>query len=143
MLDILAMPQSCISPKQAGLVAPAKPHASEQDMPSGFASARFNPTCALKKLLYLGLITLLPTIASADDTWRCGQKLVSLGDRSFEVQQKCGAPALRDTVGYTTDYNGNQQLQIEEWVYGPPNGAYYILTFTGSKLTAIEFRRGQ
>ena len=97
----------------------------------------------LQRLMYLSLITLLPALASADDTWRCGQKLVSLGDRTFEVQQKCGEPNLSSTVGFTTDYNGNQQLPIAEWVYGPPNGAYYILTFTGSRLTAIEFRRSQ
>jgi hypothetical protein len=95
------------------------------------------------KFLYLCIATLLPALASADDTWRCGQKLVSLGDRAFEVQQKCGAPTLSSTVGFTTDYNGNQQLPIEEWVYGPPNGTYYILTFTGSRLTSIEFRRSQ
>ncbi len=95
----------------------------------------------LQRLIYLSLITLLPTLASADDTWRCGRKLVSLGDRTFEVQQKCGEPDLRSAVGFTTDQFGNQQLPIDEWVYGPPNGAYYILTFTGSRLTAIEFRR--
>lgn len=96
-----------------------------------------------KQLLCISLTLLLPVLASADDTWRCGQRLVSLGDRTFEVEQRCGAPALRDQVGYTTDYYGNQSLPITEWVYGPPNGAYYILTFTGSKLTNIEFRRSQ
>lgn len=95
----------------------------------------------LNKFLCLFIATLLPALASADATWRCGQKLVSLGDRAFEVEQKCGAPTLRDQVGYTTDYYGNQSLPIAEWVYGPPNGAYYILTFTGNKLTNIEFRR--
>jgi len=96
-----------------------------------------------KRLLCIGLTTLLPSLSSADDAWRCGQKLVSLGDRACEVEQKCGAPTLRDRVGYTTDYYGNQSLPIAEWVYGPPSGTYYILTFTGNKLTSIEFRRSQ
>jgi len=100
-------------------------------------------TGMFKRLLCIGLTALLPALASADDTWRCGQKLVSLGDRTFEVEQKCGAPTLRDQVGYTTDYYGNQSLPIAEWVYGPPSGTYYILTFTGNKLTSIEFRRSQ
>jgi hypothetical protein len=90
-------------------------------------------------LLTLGL--LLPALASAEDSWRCGQNLVNTGDRAFEVRQRCGEPALRDVVGYTTDDNGNREMQIEEWVYGPASGAYYILTFTGSKLQSIEFRR--
>ena len=97
----------------------------------------------LKHILPLGLAALLPLSAQADDSWRCGQNLVTLSDRTFEVKQKCGAPAERDVVGYTTDDNGNQQLQIEEWVYGPNGGAYHILTFTGSQLQSIEFRRGQ
>jgi hypothetical protein len=97
----------------------------------------------IKQLACCGLSLLMPALASADDTWRCGQKLVSLGDRSFEVEQKCGAPTLRDQVGYTTDLYGNQSLTITEWVYGPPSGTYYILTFTGNKLTDIEFRRSQ
>ena len=96
-----------------------------------------------KQLLAIGMVLLVPMLASADDTWRCGQKLVSLGDRTFEVEQKCGAPSLRDQVGYTTDFYGNQSLPITEWVYGPPSGTYYILTFTGNKLTDIEFRRSQ
>lgn len=95
----------------------------------------------LKQIMTIAAVTLLPTLVQADDTWRCGQNLVSLSDRNFEVQHKCGAPGMRDITGYTTDENGNQQLQIEEWVYGPAGGAYHFLTFIGSQLKSIEFRR--
>ncbi len=96
----------------------------------------------MNKLLLTSTLTLLAaTTAAADDTWRCGQSLISTGDRSFEVIQRCGTPAIRDVVGYTTDDNGNRQMQIEEWVYGPESGAYHILTFIGNQLKTIEFRR--
>lgn len=38
--------------------------------------------------------------ASAADTLRCGSQLVSVGDRSGEVLQKCGEPVSRDLLGY-------------------------------------------
>ncbi|MCX7079414.1 MAG: DUF2845 domain-containing protein, partial [Pseudomonas sp.] len=34
--------------------------------------------------------------AQAADTLRCGSQLISVGDRSGEVLQKCGEPASRD-----------------------------------------------
>lgn len=77
------------------------------------------------------------------DTLRCGSQLVSVGDRSFEVQQKCGEPALRDLVGFTLSADERREMKIEEWVYGPSNGMLTILTFEGNRLTAIERRRSR
>lgn len=77
------------------------------------------------------------------DTLRCGSQLVSLGDRAFEVQQKCGEPAFRDLVGYSLGDYDRREFKIEEWVYGPENGMMRILTFEGSRLTRIESRRSR
>lgn len=77
------------------------------------------------------------------DTLRCGSQLVSVGDRSFEVERKCGEPASRDLVGYTLGANERRELKIEEWVYGPSNGVLTILTFEGNRLTRIERRRSR
>ncbi|HLD66929.1 MAG TPA: DUF2845 domain-containing protein [Pseudomonas sp.] len=75
------------------------------------------------------------------ETLRCGSKLVSLGDRAFEVQQKCGEPAFRDEVGYSLGEYDRRELRVEEWAYGPENGMLRILTFVGNRLTRIESRR--
>jgi hypothetical protein len=72
---------------------------------------------------------------------RCGSTLVSLGDRPFEVERKCGAPVHRDPVGYTLGSYDRREYMIEEWVYGPSNGMLSILRFEGNRLTAIERRR--
>ncbi|HBX56565.1 MAG TPA: hypothetical protein DEH10_14455 [Pseudomonas sp.] len=77
------------------------------------------------------------------DTLRCGSQLVSVGDRSFEVQQKCGEPAFRDLVGYTLGAYERREFKVEEWVYGPSNGMLSILTFEGNRLTRIERRRNR
>jgi hypothetical protein len=74
-------------------------------------------------------------------TLRCGSKLVSEGDRAFEVERKCGEPDYRDLVGYTGGVYGNRELVIEEWVYGPTNGMLSILTFQGNRLIRIETKR--
>ena len=89
-------------------------------------------------------ICLLALASSAGaETMRCGSKLVSVGDRSFEVLQKCGEPASRDLIGYTLGSYDQREFKIEEWVYGPRNGVFHILTFEGNRLTSIEFRRGR
>ncbi|MES2818624.1 MAG: DUF2845 domain-containing protein [Pseudomonadota bacterium] len=79
---------------------------------------------------------------SAQATLRCDQGIASEGDRTVEVQSKCGEPVSRNLVGYTQDSQGNNELQIEEWVYGPRNGMNYYLTFEGGRLKAIESKRG-
>lgn len=45
---------------------------------------------------------------------RCGSALVSVGDRAFEVQQKCGDPDHRDDVGYTLGSYDRREFKVEE-----------------------------
>lgn len=89
-----------------------------------------------------GFFILALPLASAE-TLRCGSQLVNTGDRAFEVERKCGPPDQRDVLGYILGDYGRQELIIEEWVYGPRNGALKILTFEGNRLTDIESRRAR
>jgi len=89
----------------------------------------------------LAVLTLLVATGAAADSLRCGNALVSRGDRTFEVRQKCGEPVHRDLVGYELGANERREAAIEEWVYGPKNGATYILTFEANRLTRIESKR--
>ncbi|MCQ4296718.1 DUF2845 domain-containing protein [Pseudomonas stutzeri] len=91
---------------------------------------------------YLSACLLLAAFTSAHaDTMRCGSQLVTTGDRTFEVERKCGVPQHRDLVGYTLSRNDRQEFALEEWVYGPQNGMLSILTFEGNRLVRIETRR--
>ena len=96
----------------------------------------------MKRLSLLLMLCASPLLSHAD-TLRCGSKLVNLGDRTFEVMQKCGEPVFRDLVGYSLGPNERREYQIEEWVYGPDNGMLSILTFEGTRLRAIERRRSR
>ncbi|ORC59859.1 hypothetical protein BZK31_09210 [Pseudomonas floridensis] len=81
----------------------------------------------------------------AASTLRCGSQLVSTGDRTFEVQQKCGEPisqqvvSSREVVNY---YRQSEEVIVEEWVYGPSHGMYQYLRFVGGRLTEIQSKRG-
>nr|WP_313513984.1 DUF2845 domain-containing protein [Pseudomonas sp.] len=94
----------------------------------------------MKRRAMATALSLLASSAFAADSMRCGSSLVSVGDRAFEVETKCGAPRARDLVGYTGVY-ARADLRIEEWVYGPNNGMLYILAFEGNRLKRIESRR--
>ncbi|KAA0969889.1 DUF2845 domain-containing protein [Pseudomonas sp. ANT_H12B] len=80
--------------------------------------------------------------ASAADTLRCGSQLVSVGDRSSEVLQKCGEPVSRDLLGYKRSANRREEFQVEEWTYGPNGGMYQYLRFEGNRLKQITSKRG-
>ncbi|RRV04094.1 DUF2845 domain-containing protein [Pseudomonas sp. v388] len=80
-------------------------------------------------------------------TLRCGSQLISTGDRPFEVEQKCGTPVSQSVIGsqetFDNAYRRSEQVQIEEWVYGPDNGMYRYLRFVGGRLTDITSKRGR
>ncbi|WP_282367307.1 DUF2845 domain-containing protein [Pseudomonas sp. PS02290] len=94
--------------------------------------------------LVLG-VTALAGLAHAD-TLRCGSQLISVGDRMFEVQQKCGQPVSQDIIGYketVNHYRQVDQVQVQEWIYGPSNGMYQYLRFEGGRLVRIDSKRGR
>ena len=92
----------------------------------------------------LGLAALSSLVQA--DTLRCGSQLISVGDRMFEVQQKCGQPISQDIVGYKETVNHFRQVdqvQVQEWIYGPNNGMYQYLRFEGGRLVRIDSKRGK
>jgi hypothetical protein len=94
--------------------------------------------------LILGMTALVG--AAQADTLRCGSQLISVGDRMFEVQQKCGQPVSQDIIGYketVNHYRQVDQVQVQEWIYGPSNGMYQYLRFEGGRLVRIDSRRGR
>lgn len=97
----------------------------------------------MTKQLLVGLtLALAASQASAADTLRCGSQLVSVGDRSSEVLQKCGEPVSRDLLGYKRSANRREEFQVEEWTYGPSGGMYQYLRFEGNRLKQITSKRG-
>ena len=95
-----------------------------------------------RRLLISLSLALAASQASVADTLRCGSQLVSVGDRSSEVLQKCGEPVSRDLLGYKRSANRREEFQVEEWTYGPNSGMYQYLRFEGNRLKQITSKRG-
>ncbi|HEF4762758.1 TPA: DUF2845 domain-containing protein [Pseudomonas putida] len=95
-----------------------------------------------KRLLLVLVLGIAAGQVCAADTLRCGSQLISVGDRSSEVLQKCGEPVSRDLLGYKRSANKREEFQVEEWTYGPNGGMYQFLRFEGNRLTQITSKRG-
>ncbi|MGK9065574.1 DUF2845 domain-containing protein [Stutzerimonas chloritidismutans] len=96
-------------------------------------------------LALLGTL-LLAEPALASSTYRCNSTLVSVGASTSEVRSKCGNPADAAIIGLKerVDEQGfRQEVQVEEWTYGPSNGMYHYLRFEGNRLQDIESQRGR
>ncbi|MHC8312794.1 DUF2845 domain-containing protein [Pseudomonas sp. GT1P32] len=96
----------------------------------------------ISRLLISLALAMAASPATAADTLRCGSQLVSVGDRSSEVLQKCGEPVSRDLLGYKRSANRREEFQVEEWTYGPNGGMYQYLRFEGNRLRQITSKRG-
>lgn len=99
----------------------------------------------MRKFSLMLPLLCLPMLADASSTYRCGSALVSTSAPSAEVLSKCGEPVSRDFLGYrevVDSYGFRNEVNVEEWVYGPKNGMYHFLRFEGGRLTEIRSKRG-
>ncbi len=93
----------------------------------------------------LAIAVLLPAfifIQSAEgiSAYSCGHNLVSVGDRKFQVEAKCGTPKSKEVVSEVkvkTRYLNKKQV-VEEWLYDIRYGWWDLLIFQGSRLVRIR-----
>ncbi len=90
------------------------------------------------------LLLLLPVLALATgsaqaDIMRCDGKVVSTGDRSYEVLQRCGEPSFRDEWQERLAYHHLPSAHVEEWYYDfGPARLVHVLRFRNGRLTDID-----
>jgi hypothetical protein len=84
--------------------------------------------------------------AAEVDSWRCSNVLISRGDASTDVLDKCGEPNARETVTepvYARNANGGTRqigvVERELWTYDRSNRIPVRLTFEEGKITRIEY----
>jgi hypothetical protein len=83
--------------------------------------------------LATGLMIWVST-ALADDHFRCGPEVVSIGDTTGKVFLECGEPSWKEPVGYR---DGLMEVQL--WYYNCGSNDYlYVLRFVGGRLKGIE-----
>ncbi|UCG14009.1 MAG: DUF2845 domain-containing protein [Deltaproteobacteria bacterium] len=77
-------------------------------------------------LISILVLTAVPISAQ----FRCGTRLIQVGETKSKILSSCGAPTLKD---YGSRGGG------EVWTYNlGPTRRMRILRFTGDKLTAVE-----
>lgn len=102
----------------------------------------FAPHTLIPGTVLLLTLMLFQNHAFAD--MRCGTNLVSEGESTYDVKRKCGEPNAREVIPATSSNQRpqkNHAVTVENWVYGPQNGAYYQLKFLDGKLVSISFSR--
>jgi hypothetical protein len=85
------------------------------------------------------LLTGLAGPVDADETARCGSKIIEVGMSQSDVLEHCGEPASRE-VEQQAVRAGNRQVgttTVERWTYSD-YAATRVFVFDGDKLIRIE-----
>ena len=83
-------------------------------------------------LVVFTVVMAVPNLANAFNSFRCGTKLVRVGDSKAHVLKNCGPPTV-EMQGRLGTGGG------DVWVYNRGSvKTSRILRFTGSKVTAID-----
>jgi hypothetical protein len=81
---------------------------------------------------------------------RCGSDVVAVGDRKFDLLQKCGEPALRESrtqersvkvrdPGGRTLREIEITVEVEDWTYNfGPHRFYYVVRMEDGRIVGIE-----
>jgi len=81
----------------------------------------------LRALVVVGALLLVPRVAHADRTMRCGSELVEVGDSMETVAKKCGPPddveihklpSGRPLLVWVYDFGRNRFVQLAEFDVG-------------------------
>ena len=110
-------------------------------------------------------LLLISGYAIAEDSFRCGSKMVSIGDSKYQVLAKCGNPSYkevrrekkikrdlypdlfpppgyqgrREQERYREPFLVEEYVNIEEWTYNRgANSLLATLTFENGKLVDVE-----
>lgn len=100
----------------------------------------------MKKLIFLTFLAVFlgTGIAAAQDTLRCGGKIVSVGMMAKDVQKYCGKPSSMDVEEHDVRSGGRVtgKTQLNIWTYNRASGQNAaVLKFDQDKLLSIEYVR--
>lgn len=87
----------------------------------------------MRKILFVTVAAMLYISNAPADSFRCGGKLVRVGDTKIDVLQKCKEPQLKEVV------SGDDEHKIEQWIYQRGGRKFpVIVTFRGVKVSNVE-----
>jgi hypothetical protein len=95
----------------------------------------------LRTCILISLAILLSTNVSAEDTFRCGSKIVKVGMSSAEVLKYCGKPTSTEVEEHDVRSGGRVtgKTQLNRWIYDRGSvGKPKVLEFDQDKLMSIK-----
>jgi len=101
----------------------------------------------MRSAFLFAALTLAAT-AFADDTFRCGQWIISRDLSVAEIRHKCGEPTSKEAQ--TVDVRGRTASggsvkrgtsTTERWTYVLTSGAHYVVTIVDGEIRSIERSR--
>lgn len=94
-----------------------------------------------RKWILVAFICLSSSYALADDTMRCGARIVSIGMTAAEVLKYCGEPSAREVEEHDVRSGGRVvgKTQLNRWTYKRGRGGKpKVLEFDQDTLIAID-----
>lgn len=92
----------------------------------------------MKKWLLLGLCVLYVSTSGAD-SFRCGRKLVKVGESSNALVKKCGSPTRKYSARATVSESGRQrETAVSNWVYERRGRRDMIVSVRGGTVVRLE-----
>jgi hypothetical protein len=91
--------------------------------------------------ILISLLCLAANNASAEDTLRCGSKIVTVGMTSVEVLKYCGEPTSTEVEEHDIRSGGRVigKTQLNRWTYDRGSvGKPKVLEFDQDKLMSIK-----
>jgi len=94
-----------------------------------------------RSCLFIALTCLFVASVSAEDTFRCGSKIVRVGMTSAEVLKYCGQPTSKEVEEQDVRSGGRVvgKTQVNRWTYSRGSvGKPKVLEFDQDKLLSIK-----
>ncbi len=101
----------------------------------------------MRRVIFVSMLFLVVFVSSRTEaeTFRCGDRVVSLGDTKADVIIKCGDTDLKDSheesIIKSIDANTKQKVKVivDEWTYNlGPESLIRILRFENGELVDIK-----
>jgi len=95
----------------------------------------------IRSYILISLVCLFAASASAEDTLRCGSKIIRVGMTSAEVLKYCGQPTSKEVEEHDIRSGGRVigKTQLNRWIYNRGSvGKPKVLEFDQDKLLFIK-----
>jgi hypothetical protein len=94
----------------------------------------------LHKLIFMLCYLALFTQDLSADSFRCGRKLVSVGDSAGGLVRVCGEPRHKDRGKETISVNGvSKEASVERWYYKKSSRSLeHIIIIHKGRVAAVE-----